>query len=64
MDHNFVDQQRPSLLDKGNYTDPSTILSNLLRGDSEYKIPFKVAHRTLRAGDKNIFLGEVPDSKF
>ncbi|EAS03404.2 hypothetical protein TTHERM_00732510 (macronuclear) [Tetrahymena thermophila SB210] len=64
MDHNFVDQNRPQLLEKGSYADPSSILYNLLRGDSEYKLPFKLAHRTLRAGDKNLFLGEVPDSKF
>ena len=65
MDHNFVDKQRPTFLDKGSYLPPSTILGNLLRGDLEpLETPFKLFHRTLRHYDKNLCLGEVGESKF
>lgn len=64
MDHNFVDEQRPNFLDKGKYVSPSTILGNLLRENIEPETHFKLFHRVLGACDKNMVLGEVPESKF
>jgi hypothetical protein len=32
--HNFVDNKRPEFLDKGNYQEPSLILTSLLRGEA------------------------------
>lgn len=58
MDHNFVDQQRPIFLDKGNFIPPGAILNNLLRNnDTSNCETFKLFHRTLHSCDKNLALG-------
>lgn len=60
----MVNGKRHDLFPKGYFDDPSSIIYNLLRGESKSTVPFKLFHRSLRANDKNLTLGQVEDSKF
>ncbi|EGR29604.1 hypothetical protein IMG5_152540 [Ichthyophthirius multifiliis] len=63
--HNIGDGKQTEFINKGGiYYEPLQIQQSLLRQEDDFKIPFRLAHRTLRAKDKNMFLGQIQDSKF
>lgn len=60
----FIDHKHPEfILMKGGYNEPTQIMNNLLRGETEYDQNFKLFHRSLRSTDKNLFFGQNKGSK-
>lgn len=53
----MVDGHNYALFPKGGYAEPSNVMNTLLRGESKFKTPFKLFHRSLRTNDKGLVLG-------
>jgi hypothetical protein len=56
---NFGSRKFQEYLDKGDYKEPSLLQAELLRGESTYKVPFKLLFKRLRCDDnKNKEFGD------